>query len=159
MNNVIAERDLCHLRSMQNEHIGCDHISPPIFHLLVNFLHLLPIALRKKSEFLTKDRRPQGVLLLLHFGSYQLLFLSLSLTQTHVLCLSLQTSFCSSQAETHLQSSAPPQWLCTFRVHHLAYSFLLSPLDMLLIFQILLRSSLALGRFSLHSLQPSQSTR
>lgn len=82
MNNAIAERDVCHLRSMQNEYIGCDHISPPLFHLLVNFLHLLPITLRKKSESLTKDRRPQGILLLLHFYSYQFLFLSLTHRQT-----------------------------------------------------------------------------
>ena len=53
-----------------------------LFHLLVNFLHLLPITLRNKSESLTKDRRPQGVLLLLRFYSYQFLFLSHTHRQT-----------------------------------------------------------------------------
>ena len=114
--------------------------------------------LKKSQNSLPRIEDHKGSCLL-HFCSYQFLFLSLSHTQTHVLCLSLHPSFCSSQAEAHLQSSAPLPWLCTFRVHHLAYSFPFSPLDRLLIFQILPRSSLPLGRFSLYTLKPSQSIR
>lgn len=131
-------------------------LSPRLSHLLVKFLHSLPTVFRRKAEFLTVVNRPHGVLLLAHFCFYPFL----SLSHTHLLCLSLHPSFCASQTQAHLLI------LCS---HHSAFACAVSsiwhippsslPLNRLLIFQILPRASLPPGQLLFTLPEPSQSIR